>query len=521
MRKMWGKVLRSPWAAGMSVAVASGLLLVVLVSPKLLPYSMDEFIGYQQLGCILHPDKVEGILETAKTEGCAKYDTRLPKTAHWLPTRAYGYVGSLPGLVYAPFFFLIRSPISARLQGLVFFVLAAFLMAQLLRLRVRYVFLAAFLFPLYFFSFIIDTGPIGFQVILLLAMLLLVRRAHEQKLQIDRNKLLVLVGFLGFLGFWIKPNFSWLLPIPVLYILLRPYIRGGNLKNSVISTWKYLVPFAVGLVPPTFALLGTIDRGGKFYAQYIALLNLHVHNIHEFIFNFKRLSGLFLQGNRISSVAITLPHRLSDIIPFLLLLGIAGWWFAGKPKDKRPLLLAACALLVFFTEIVSYAAATHHIVLVFVFVVMALSYMLKNIGLRPLAVIGLLLGSYWLYLFIRLPQAAIYRGATAGKDHVLAQVWRDNKAPTTAQINFNWGTYYISNLFSANGQKVLYYDIEDRRLNVMAPALTELKGVDKVVVITSDPSRERVQAGLSALYGQPLKTYQDDNWSAYVYKLPR
>ena len=96
-----------------------GLALVLLVaaaalSPRVLPFDMDEFAAYQPLGCLAHP-----LTREANTfrEACGEYDLTPPLLSHALPLRSYRYIGSLPAVPFAPFWWLIRSPVAEPYPG--------------------------------------------------------------------------------------------------------------------------------------------------------------------------------------------------------------------------------------------------------------------------------------------------------------------------------------------------------------------------------------------------------------------
>src|SRR5262245_41632679 len=155
-----------------------GLLGLAALSPRFIPYCMDEFAHYHALGCAAHPlagkwSAAEGELFR---EACGAYDLTLPLTSTRLPLRAYHYIGSLPAIPFLPFWAL-GDPVAVRLQGACFLLAVSALLALLTRARFLELLLAAFVFPAYAFAFLVDLGPVGLSLLLLALALLSARRA--------------------------------------------------------------------------------------------------------------------------------------------------------------------------------------------------------------------------------------------------------------------------------------------------------------------------------------------------------
>src|SRR6185295_8058236 len=205
---------------------ATALLLLALLSPRWLPYNMDEFVHYQPLGCGSAPasDRL-----SVYREGCRLYDLRLPFTTTPLTLRSYLYIGSLPVVVFYPFWKLLDDPVAVRLQGAVFFVLAIGLLARQLRTRPGSVVLASLVYPLFLGSFLSDQGPVGLSVLLLLGFLLLARRAAASAAPGRTTVLAALAGLALFLGLWVKLVFAWWLPAAL--VLAAREVRTGALPR--------------------------------------------------------------------------------------------------------------------------------------------------------------------------------------------------------------------------------------------------------------------------------------------------
>ena len=93
---------------------ALALLAAAWLSPRAIPYNMDEFVHYHALGCATSADA--RALPSIR-DGCGYFDLRLPFTSTPLPLRAYYYIGSLPALPFYPFWRLVDDPVAARLAG--------------------------------------------------------------------------------------------------------------------------------------------------------------------------------------------------------------------------------------------------------------------------------------------------------------------------------------------------------------------------------------------------------------------
>jgi hypothetical protein len=100
---------------------ALALLAAVWLSPRVVPYNMDEFVHYHALGCATttHAQALPSI-----RDGCGYYDLRLPFTSSPLPLRAYYYIGRGRALPFYPIWRLFDDPVAARLAGAACFLVA-------------------------------------------------------------------------------------------------------------------------------------------------------------------------------------------------------------------------------------------------------------------------------------------------------------------------------------------------------------------------------------------------------------
>lgn len=99
----------------------------------------------------------------------------IPFMDTYLPLRPYAYIGSLPSLVYVPLFLVWPSPQSVRFLGLILLAVQAFLICKI----VRYDTLPCYLIPLafmpYAFQYIVDTGPVACQLLLVYLVVYMMR----------------------------------------------------------------------------------------------------------------------------------------------------------------------------------------------------------------------------------------------------------------------------------------------------------------------------------------------------------
>lgn len=187
------------------------IVLILALSDAFIPYNDDEFMHYRPLLCGLFP----GNRLLTLLEGCGWYDLRLPGLPWTLPLRTFDYVGSFHSLTYLPLYLLWPHPLSARLHGLLYLLLQAWLLGRAFRWRTLHVFLALCAFFPYLFQHLADTGPVAFQTTGILALLLLFRRwLRRPTVGLDLGIALILA-----LGFWAKIIYVVLLPGIALLLL--------------------------------------------------------------------------------------------------------------------------------------------------------------------------------------------------------------------------------------------------------------------------------------------------------------
>ena len=428
-------------------------------------------------------------------DGCGLYDLRLPLTSLSLPLRSYYYIGSLPAVVFAPFWAWFDDPVAARVQGAVFFLLATVLTARVLHVRTGTAALASLILPVYAFSFLADEGPVGLSVLLLLGALLAIRRALEAMTTVAGASWGGLAGLLLFLGLWVKLVFVWWLPAVAAWAALELRRRGQTVPALVQRSRASLVAGAFAFLLPALTLLASVDGDGLPY--YAALRKSGLSS--EPVGLGTVASGLaryVTDGSRVAPRNLELPHppRLLPAVASGVLLGVS---LVRRPGRRREvcawILLALSTFALVATS--HHSQWPHHVVFALVFLVFALALALDAVGPRAAAVFALITGLFWASLALRWPEASVLPDSNAAKDELLAFVRRKGLDRETLQVHASWGTYYIAQLFGARERTVLYL----RAVSDHPETLLQVRDLASQPP-PADPRRERPPLGA---FGDP------------------
>ncbi len=494
---------------------AAGLLLLAALSPRWLPYNMDEFVHYQPLGCSSAP--LSERLSVYR-EGCRLYDLRLPLTATPLPVRSYLYIGSLPVVAFYPFWKLFDDPVAVRLQGAVFFLLALWLLARYLRTRPGPVVLASLVFPLFLGCFLSDQGPVGLPVLLFLGFLLLARRAAASPAPGRGIVFAALAGLALFLGLWVKLVFAWWLPAALVLAAREAHAAALPGRRRAVLATAAAVVFAA---PSALLLLARDVEGLPYYAA-VARARVSAEPA-TWLQAADRLGLYFLVGSRAVPRILEWPPWPVDVLPALLTTALLAWGLRrGADRRGEVATLTALGLATFALSLPSsFTQWPHHFVFALLFVVMALAA-----GLEPLrrerprlfgaAVVLVLL--YWASFLARLPAAVPQPESGPEKDALLAFVRERGFDRRTIQVHTSWGTYYIAQLFGDPARAVVYLKSlsDDPRLLAEVREVAEAEG--RPVLLVSARRWARLQTpALTAALGRPLQTYRFGDWWAVVY----
>ncbi|HWW92861.1 MAG TPA: hypothetical protein VN375_05810 [Vicinamibacteria bacterium] len=476
---------------------------------------MDEFTAYHALGCAAYPLSRQ---YNVYREGCQEYRLRPPLVPVFLPLRSYVYVGSLPVVSFYPFWRLFRDPVSVRVQGALFFLVALHLVGRLLGVGFLRALLAGLVFPLFAGAFFVDTGPVGLSLVLLLGALLLIRAAGEARDAVRRNALAAAAGFLCFLGVWIKLVFVWCLPALLLAIAARAYGGRRPRTEAPPRPWLAVAAFLLAWGLPTAWLLASVTVEGTPYYEVLrqGRFSLEPEAAGAVAAG---LAAYLSNGSSVVPRSMIWPPSGLDLLPALLGLGLLGLGLAG-PRRRDVLFWLGAALLTFAVTILSgRALSAHHLVFALLFLVLALASALgpPGHGLIPAGASAVLVGLFWASLLWRAPGVLIDPRSNFAKDRLLAWVRESGLDRSTVELHASWGTYYIAHLFGDPAQAVLFSRKFARDPGYLAQARELARSQGRgILLITGEPERLEKEV-VEGAWGPPLATHRFDNWWAWEY----
>jgi hypothetical protein len=499
-----------------SLLGAAAILAAAALSPRAIPFDMDEFAAYHVLGCAAYP--LSRQLNVYR-EPCGDDDLTPPLVPRPLPLRSYLYIGSVPVVPFYPFWGVLRRPVAARIQGGLFFLLAIHLFSRLVGTRARTMLLAALVFPLFPGAFLVDTGPVGISLVLLAAALLLVRRAAIAEAPRRAWPSAAAAGAAAFVGVWVKLNFVWMLPALLLFWLAcargAPSRPAGRLRLQARAVAAFATAF---LVPTTWLMLARTSRGER-YLDVVRLGGMSA-DPEAIATQAGTLAGYFVDGSAAVPRALSFPRMAVDLVPAVLASLLLLWGLRRGDRGPQALWMGA-GLSTFLVMLPSARAwAAHHFALGLVFVVLALAASLRRLAEeRPFFVRGVavVVAAYWLSLAARYPAATIDPRVGFGKDRLLAFVRESGLDRRSIQLHVSWGTYYIAHLFGHREQAVLFSRRfpEDRDMLGHARAAADARG-RSVLVVTR--RLDKLDTGpMSAILGPPRATHEFDGWWAVEY----
>ena len=436
------------------VAGAAPLLVAAWLSPRAIPYNMDEFVHYHALGCATAALAREVPLIR---DGCGYFDLRLPFTSTPLPLRSYAYIGSLPSVTFYPFWRAFRDPVAVRVQGAAFFLLWGWLALRLLRVRPSALAIASLVFPVFLASFVVDEGPVGLSALLFLGALLAARRALDANGGRRTAAWAALAGFALFLGLWVKLVFGWWLPAFAVFAFEEARRRSPSLGEAVRRRWGAILAGLLMLLLPTLVLLASVDRDGRPYAASFRWSGVSAEP--EAVESVAiRLGGYVTDGSLLAPRNLRLSPSPVDGLPALLSVGILGLGLVRAAGRRRELVgWALLAVLTFGLVAASgHSQWPHHFAFPLLVLVLALAVALDGLGRRGRIVVVALVLAYWASLASRLPTASIPPESSREKDRLLAFVREEGLDRRTLQVHASWGTYYVAQLFGDPRRMVLY-----------------------------------------------------------------
>jgi hypothetical protein len=495
------------------------LVAAAWLSPRAIPYNMDEFVHYHALACASAPRSRELPLIR---DGCGYFDLRLPLTTRSLPLRAYSYIGSLPAAFFYPFWKLLGDPVAARLQGAVFFLLWAALAAWLLRVRASAIVVAGLVFPVWLVTFVVDEGPVGLSALLLLLALAAARGALGAPRPGAATAWAAGAGLALFLGLWTKLVFAWWLPAFAVFVLEEARRQGLSLATLARRRAPAVLAGALAALLPTAVLLASTDRDGRPYAAVLwrGGLSAEPGDVEAVAV---RLVRYVTDGSLAAPRNLTLPSWPVDLLPLVLsvaLLG-AGWRWSGRRREI--VTWAGLSTLTFaFVASSGYSQWPHHFAFPLLLLVFALALCVDRLPDRGRFAAAVVVAVFWATLGARLPSAVYPVDSSPDKDRLLAAVWEKGLDRSTLQLHSSWGTSYTAQLFGDRERMVVYARraVEDPvRLREVA-ALA--RGMGRPILLFSSRRWDRLQTPeVEAVLGRPERTWQFGSWWVVEYVTAR
>jgi hypothetical protein len=506
VRSLWGK-------AGLGAAL---LFVAAWLSPRAIPYNMDEFVHYHALGC--------ATAELARElplirDGCGYHDLALPFTKVPLPLRSYVYIGSLPSVPFYPFWRVFRDPVAVRVQGAAFFLLWVWLALRLLRVRPAALVLASLVFPVLLVTFVVDEGPVGLSALLFLGALLSARRALDASEGHGAAAWAALAGFALFLGLWVKLVFGWWLPAFAVFALEEARRQGPTVGEAVRRRRGALLTGLLMLLLPTVVLLASLDRDGRPYAAAFRWSGVSTEpEAVESVAT--RLGAYVTNASLVAPRNVVLPLSPVDVLPALLGVGILALGLARAAGRRRELFgWALLAALTFGLVAASgHSQWPHHFAFPLLLLVLALAVALDALGRRVRLVAAVLVLAFWASLAARLPAASVPPESAREKDRLLAFVREEGLDRRTLQVHASWGTYYVAQLFGDPRRMVLYL----RGAPDDPARLEEFRDVARAhgrsLALISARRWERLHTpDVERVLGPPLRSWRFGTWWAVEY----
>jgi hypothetical protein len=417
---------------------------------------MDEFVHYQALGCAAYEQSAAA---NVYRESCAAMPLRLPGTATFLPLRSYAYIGSLPVVTFFPFWLVLGAPWAVRVHGAVLLALIVLLAARLSGGPPRHAALAMALLPTFVAAVVMDIGPLGLQLVLVLAALrfLVVALGTDD----DRRGALMAAaaGLMLALAFWIKMVVAWTFPAIALTALRAGGPSSEPAVGRVARRWRILAVATLCFAIPVALLLASRDREGATFLEVISAGGASV-DFWAARRVLKKLVRLFLDGSAIAARGFVVPSSPFDVGPALASLGVVTAGIAARREGAREISWwLACAILTLLV-VTPFSAAwgPHHLAFAIVFYALALTRALAALPAgRPLRLASrVLAAAFWVHLLARLPGAAVDPNFGREKDALVAAIRASGLDEATVQVHVSWGSYYMSHLFGGRRQAVLY-----------------------------------------------------------------
>jgi hypothetical protein len=522
-----GSALRPKKFPWLEPALCLLVLFLAAISPQLVPFNMDEFSHYHQLGCVF--DQLSAEYNHNFPAACGEYDLKPPGMAQFLPLRSYIYIGAFQLAPFLVFWGLVHDPVAGRIQGAIYLLLASWLLAKLVRVPWRHSLFACLILPAFCTTFVLDTGTAGILICMLLGVMLLIRQAAVVETPGARFGLGLAVGLLTALAISVKPVFFWVMPAIALWTLWQLWaVSPGQWLATVRRNAPFLSAVIVSFAIPALLLLFSVDRNGHYYANVVASGDLSLRP-SALVSKAMWLTRLIMDGSMFYYRVMALNgHWLLDALPASigLLVIAAGLLINANGTRNMLLLFLGLAALTFSIITTSGSAwAAHHVVFALIFAVAAVAMSLPSVARhrQTLWTLAVLSGAYWLSIGLRLPGAYVHTDTNFDKDRLTQFIRSSGIDATTVQVHVDWGTYYLNHTFGDHRQLVLtVFDFmqapaglqhdEIKRIHEIAAKLQR----DVLLITQSTTGLDRRPIIVDEL-GKPVATYAFNTWKITRY----
>ena len=496
---------------------AAVLVTLATLSPRVVPYNMDEFVHYHALGCATAP---LGKDLPSFRDGCGLYDLRVPFTRTWLPLRSYYYIGSFPSAVFFPFWLLLDDPVAARVQGAVFLVVFALLAARLLGVSPVLVVLAGLVFPAFAVAFLVDQGPVGLSALLLLVALLAVRRSLRAEGSSGALAWATGAGLTIFVGLWVKLVFAWWLPAVALFAVAEVRRHHDTPLVALQRHRAALLAGALALLVPMLVLLGSVDVDGRPYGAALSRGRLSAEPAHVGA-GAVRLLPYLTDASVLAPRNVSLPSSPLDGLPAVLgaLILVAGLSRRGPRRAEIAGWVVVAVVTFALAATSAFTRWPHHFVFPALFLVLALALALDASGRRTRLVATALVMVLWTSLALRWPNAAYPLDSSPGKDELLAFVREKGLDRDTFQVHSSWGTYYTAQLFGHPNRLVVFVKgISDDRAQLHQVSCLARERGRRLLLISSRHWPRQQTDHVDDVLGRPAQTWRFGSWWAVTYE---
>ena len=435
------------------------------------PPNMDEFAHYHIISCLNFPESEFHILRDA----CGGKNTmNLKVFGKMLPLRSYQYIGFSPSIFYYPIYSLFPDYHSARIMGAITLLFIIFSAAFLTRTNV---FLSLAIFGIsvpMLFQIVNDTGPVGFQNLLIFLIPLVAKFIVEEK---NSNKAFMMslgLGIITFLGFETKPIMGFYIPS---IFIITIFTCCNVYKNPFSLFFIRLLPAFLLFVALTLTLLLSETPYGKYYfqellgqsgrlshlsffEQYLIKIKAvtldFLPNFYNFAYRYYGFS--FSKELYVLSIAFWIPVFYSFIIYY------RNFQKGKKEKDKNYYLFIALMLAFivgFFSSCFDLRKTSGHqiiylVTFLFTALLIALDWLKKKKPLQFKLILIFLVG-------VQVVLAAV-TFTKEPEDHtswdrlpILNILAKKEVADRFIIAHIDWGMYFISALYGSKNQLVTYY----------------------------------------------------------------